>query len=86
MTSVLTLIAYMLTLGNSLPKISYLTLADKVFVGSAVLVFLGLLKGISTLVLVQRERKTTIDRLDRAGRWLYPVGIAVNLAVAFLTS
>ncbi|HSC28801.1 MAG TPA: hypothetical protein VLD67_16105, partial [Vicinamibacterales bacterium] len=85
MTSVLTLIAYMLALGTSLPKISYLTLADRVFAGSAILVFLGLLKGISTIVLVQRENKTTIDHVDRAGRWLYPVAVAVILAIAFLS-
>src|SRR4029077_9834789 len=42
MTYMLTLIAYMLALGGGLPKISYLTRADRFFVGSAVLVFLGL--------------------------------------------
>ena len=85
MTSVLTLIAYMLALSNSLPKISYLTIADKVFVGCALLVFLGLLKGISTIVLMKDGNTALIGRLDRLGRWLYPTCIAVILAVAFLS-
>jgi gamma-aminobutyric acid receptor subunit beta len=83
MTSVLTLVAYMLTLGNALPKISYLTRADKFFLGSAVLVFCGLLKGILTTVWVQRENKAFIERADRLGRWLYPVAMLVNFVAAF---
>jgi hypothetical protein len=75
MTSMLTLIAYMLALGGSLPKISYLTRADRLFVGCAVLVFLGLLKAILTTVWVAKDAKDTIRRVDRLGRWFYPVAL-----------
>ena len=83
-TSMLTLIAYMLTLASTLPRISYLTKADRFFVGCAVLVFLGLMKGIVTLTLVQGPKAGLIDRVDRWGRWLYPVAILGNLLMALL--
>jgi hypothetical protein len=84
MTSMLTLVAYMLALGNSLPKISYLTRADKLFVGCAFLVFLGLLKAILTTVLVQRETKEAVRRIDRFGRWAYPAVLLVVILIALV--
>jgi neurotransmitter-gated ion-channel len=84
MTAMLTLIAYMLTLGGTLPRISYLTRADRFFVGSAVLVFLGLVKALSTTVLANTPRAGMIARADRWGRWLYPVGMLANFVLAFL--
>ena len=84
MTSMLTLVAYMLALGGSLPKISYLTRADRLFVGCALLVFLGLLKAILTTVLVQRDAKDVIRRVDRLGRWVYPAALMVVILVALV--
>jgi hypothetical protein len=84
MTSMLTLIAYMLALGGGLPKISYLTRADRFFVGSAVLVFLGLVKALLTVVLAQGTDPRLIDRANRWGRWLYPLAVLVNFVCAFL--
>jgi Neurotransmitter-gated ion-channel transmembrane region len=84
MMSMLTRIAYMLTLGNTLPRISYLTRADRFFVGSAVLVFLGLLKAVITLMVAQTPRAHIVERVDRWGRWIYPFGMLVNFAIAFL--
>jgi hypothetical protein len=81
-TSMLTLIAYMLTLGNTLPRISYLTRADRFFAGSALLVFLGLLKAIIALAVAQGPRAHLIERADRWGRWLYPVAVLANLLSA----
>jgi hypothetical protein len=84
MTSMLTLIAYMVALGGSLPRISYLTRADRFLVGSAILVFLGLVKGILTIVLAQSPDTRLIDRANRGGRWIYPFAMLVNFACAFL--
>jgi hypothetical protein len=83
MTSMLTLVAYMLALGNSLPKISYLTRADRFFLGSAVLVFCGLLKGILTTVWLHQDKKGVIERADRLGRWIYPIAMVLNFVNAF---
>jgi hypothetical protein len=84
MTSMLTLIAYLLALSNSLPKISYLTRADQFYIGAALLVFLGLMKGIFTVIWLDRGRKARVERADRIGRWLYPVGMLLNGLNAFL--
>ncbi|HJZ77959.1 MAG TPA: hypothetical protein VKE51_39795 [Vicinamibacterales bacterium] len=81
-TSMLTLIAYMLTLNSTLPRISYLTRADRFFVGSAVLVFAGLMKAVISLALAQTPRAALIERADRWGRWLYPVAIFANFLAA----
>jgi len=85
MTAMLTLIAYMLTLGSTLPRISYLTRADRFFVGSAVLVFLGLVKALVTTVLAQRADASLVARADRWGRRIYPLAMLTNFALAFLT-
>jgi hypothetical protein len=84
MTSMLTLIAYMLTLGGTLPRISYLTRADRFFVGSAILVFLGLVKAVAAIALAQRPEARALDRLNRWGRWAFPLAMLANFAVAFL--
>jgi hypothetical protein len=84
MTSMLTLIAYMMALTGSLPRISYLTRADRFFVGSAILVFLGLVVAIVTVWFQQRESDRIIEVTNRIGRWLYPLGMLVNVSYAFL--
>jgi hypothetical protein len=83
MTSMLTLIAYMLSLSSSLPKISYLTRSDRFFVGSAILVFLGLMKGIFTIIWFEHEKRAVPAWIDRAGRWGYPVVMLLNFMNAF---
>ena len=82
MTSMLTLIAYMLALWSNLPKIAYLTRADMLFVGCAVLVFFGLLKAILTTVWLQRDNKAILARADRIGRWSYPVALVLVVVIA----
>lgn len=81
-TSMLTLIAYMLTIASTLPRISYLTRADRFFVGCAVLVFLGLMKAVVTLALSQSPKAVLMQRADRWGRWLYPVAMVANVLIA----
>jgi hypothetical protein len=81
-TAMLTLIAYMLTLNSTLPRISYLTRADRFFVGSAVLVFLGLMKAVTTLAVAQGPKAVLIERIDRWGKWVYPAALFVNLLIA----
>jgi hypothetical protein len=83
-TSMLTMIAYMLTLNSTLPRISYLTRADRFFVGSALLVFLGLAKAVLTLALAGGPKAAFIERVDRTGRWLYPLAVAANFLAALL--
>jgi hypothetical protein len=83
-TAMLTLIAYMLTLGSTLPRISYLTRADRFFIGSAVLVFLGLVKAVATAALGQGPGAAALDRVNRWGRFVFPLAMLANFGVAFL--
>jgi hypothetical protein len=83
-TAMLTLIAYMLTLGSTLPRISYLTRADRFFIGSAVLVFLGLVKAVATAALAQTPHASALERLNRWGRWAFPLAMLADFAFAFL--
>ncbi len=83
-TAMLTLIAYMLTLGSTLPRISYLTRADRFFVGSAILVFLGLVKAVAAAALGQSPRAGVFDQVNRWGRWVFPLAMLANFAFAFL--
>jgi hypothetical protein len=84
MTSMLTLVAYMLALGSSLPKISYLTRMDQLFVGCAVLVFISLVKAILTTKWVQQEATNVIHRVDILGRWLYPIALLLVMLIALV--
>jgi neurotransmitter-gated ion-channel len=84
MTSMLTLIAYMLTLGSTLPRIAYLTRADRFFVGSAALVFLGLVKALVTTVLGQSPNAGRVQHADRWGRRIYPLAMLANFLLAFV--
>jgi Neurotransmitter-gated ion-channel ligand binding domain/Neurotransmitter-gated ion-channel transmembrane region len=84
-TSMLTLIAYMLALGSTLPRISYLTRADRFFVGSAVLVFLGLVKALAAVALAQGTHARAFDRVNRWGRWVFPLAMLANFALAFFS-
>jgi hypothetical protein len=84
-TSMLTLIAYMLALGGGLPRIPYLTRADRFFVGSALLVFVGLVKAVAAAALGQRPDARVVDRVNRWGRWVFPLAMLANFALAFLS-
>jgi hypothetical protein len=85
MTAMLTLIAYMLTLGGTLPRIAYLTRADRFFVGSAVLVFLGLVKAVAGIALAHDPDARFLGQVNRWGRWVFPVAMVGNFALAFLS-
>jgi len=82
MTSMLTLIAYMLSLGGALPKISYLTRADRFFMGSALLVFLGLGKAVLTIALGQGGEHPMVAKVNHWGRRLYPLVMLANVMLA----
>jgi hypothetical protein len=71
-SSVLTLIAFMLALGMWLPRVEYLTRADKFMIGAMTLVFLTLAEVVVTSVLNDSHRELAL-RINRTGRWLYPL-------------
>jgi hypothetical protein len=72
-TTMLTLIAYRFMLANHVPRLSYLTRLDWFMLGATVLVILTLFTMAGTSYLVNREKEAVVRRIDRAGRFLYPV-------------
>jgi len=71
--SVLTLIAFQLSLGDLLPRIPYLTRLDRFVLGSTILVFAALAEVILTSSLATRERLPAARRLDRFSRYAFPL-------------
>ncbi len=70
--SVFTLIAFQLSLSNTLPRIAYTTKLDEFILGSTVLVFLALGEAIATGRMARKNRHDLALRIDRVSRLLYP--------------
>ena len=71
-SSIFTLIAFQLSIAESLPQLSYLTNADKLVMAATLLVFLALGQAVVTSRLAQRNQVELARQLDRYGRWIYP--------------
>ena len=82
-TSMLTLIAFRLALGSSLPPIPYLTQFDVFTVGATMLVFAALVEAVATTALWDRERKQLAHRLNHVSKVLFPAAFAVVVAFSF---
>jgi len=77
--TVFTLIAFQLGLGRFLPRVSYLTRADKFLLGATGLVFLALGEAIMTSKLADSDREKLSRRIDLWSRWTYPALFALLL-------
>ena len=72
-SAIFTLIAFQLSLGDTLPRISYLTNADKLVMTATLLVFFGLAQAVVSSRLAVRNELDRARRYDVYGRWIYPV-------------
>jgi hypothetical protein len=81
-SAIFTLIAFRLSLGESLPQISYLTQADKLVLAATLLVFMALGQAVLTSRLAQRDRLALARRIDVYCRWIYPT-LYLGALVAF---
>jgi len=82
-TSMLTLIAFRLALGSTLPPISYLTELDVFTIGATVLVFAALAQAVMTTALWEREKIQLAQRLNSVSRVLFPASFAALVALSF---
>ncbi len=78
-TSVLTIVAYRFSIGETLPKIAYLTRMDAFTLAAMFLVFLAVIQVVVNSMLVKRGHKQIAQRFDRAARLAYPAGFACML-------
>ena len=84
-TTVLTLIAYYITLTSRLPEIPYLTRMDYYVFGSTIIVFASLLEVVVTSHLAGTGRLNIGRRIDAKCRWLFPLTFALVVFFSFLT-
>jgi len=82
-TSMLTLIAFRLALGSSLPPISYHTELDVFTIGGTILVFVALAQAVVTTALWEREQKQLAQSLNSLSRVLFPAAFALLLVLSF---
>ena len=77
----LTLIAFRLALGSTLPPISYLTDLDIFNIGGTILVFAALLEVVVTAALWDKDRQTLAHRVNSASRLVFPLIFATLLVL-----
>jgi hypothetical protein len=75
--SVFTLIAFRFSVSFSLPRISYLTVADQFILAITLLVFIALGQAVLTGRLAKSGKEAFAGSLDRWGRWIYVVILAI---------
>jgi hypothetical protein len=85
-TCLLAAIAFQLSQAATLPEVSYLTLADLVFVASYLAIALALVESLVSNGLARRDAVERALRLDRRCRWLFPLAFAVLIAASVLVS
>ncbi len=77
-TSMLTVIAFNITVGNNLPTLGYLTILDKMIIWAILLVFLSIAEALVAGLLQMNGRGELARRADRASRVLFPVLLAIG--------
>jgi hypothetical protein len=83
-TTVLTLIAYHISLSGRLPEIPYLTHMDKFLFSSTVLVFMALIEVVITSHLASTNQMALARRIDLTARWAFPLLFVSALGFSFL--
>ena len=78
-SAVLTLIAFLFSLAYTLPRLSYLTRADRFVMGATVLVFFAFGEALLSTGLAGRGREETALRIDRLSRLVFPTIFAAIL-------
>lgn len=72
-TAILTLIAFLFSLGKILPPIAYLTKIDFFVYTSLSLVFLAFSEAVLTIKLAGKGKIKEAKRIDRMSRWAFPL-------------
>lgn len=83
-TCLLAAVALQFTEEGALPDVNYLTISDRAFTICYVLIGLAVLQAVWTNRLARAGEKDKAVRLDKRCRWLFPLALAVSLALAVL--
>jgi hypothetical protein len=82
-TSILTLIAFLFSLGKILPPIAYLTKIDFFVYGSLGLVFLAFAEAMITINLAGMNKLHRAKQVDRISRWFFPIVFILILVLVY---
>ncbi len=83
-SAVLTLIAFQFSLGYMLPRLAYLTRADRFVIGSTFLVFGAFGEALLTSYLAEHGKEKRAIAIDRVSRWLFPLMFLLVILVSFV--
>ena len=83
-SAVLTLIAFQFSLGYMLPRLAYLTRADRFIIGSTFLVFGAFGEALLTAYLAEHGKEERAIAIDRVSRWLYPAVFVIVILISFV--
>jgi hypothetical protein len=83
-SAVLTLVAFQWSLGQFLPRVSYMTTLDHFLIVSMIFVFLALGEAITSTRFALRGRSELASKLDRVCRIAFPVTFSVIVSFIFL--
>ena len=81
-TGILTVVAFQFVASQNLPRVGYLTLMDKIMVISFLLLAITVLESYIVSRFDEEQRNQAL-RIDRAARWIFPLGY-VGLIVLIL--
>ncbi len=83
-TGILTVVAFQFVVSQNLPRVGYLTLMDKIMVISFVVLAITVLQSYFVSRYDEEARDQAL-RVDRAARWIFPVGYFALIAIAVLS-
>ncbi len=81
-TSVLTVVAFDFVTADSLPKLPYATLLDRILTISYIFLGLTVLENLIANNMVKKGRPAAADRVDKMSRWIFPVIYYFTLTIA----
>jgi hypothetical protein len=87
-TTILTIIAFALTISLTLPRVPYLTFADAFFLTCYIFTFVTMFELTAVHIAYRNERRKLAGRIRRTARWLVPSAfVVINsiVIVHFLT-
>jgi hypothetical protein len=79
--TMLAMVAFDFAIARDLPRVSYLTFLDAVFLASFIFIFLTMVEVITVHVLVVSDRLQLATRIHRSARWSFPLAYVTVVAI-----
>jgi hypothetical protein len=79
--TMLAMVAFNFTISRDLPRVSYLTFLDAVFLAGFIFTFLTIVEVIAVHVLVMADKMQTAHRVHRSARWGFPLAFVIVVAI-----